>query len=266
VPRVEIEPAKLATADVVIPTVDTVRHEEVVQAWLAARRPLVLCGPPGSGKTMTLLSTLSAQTDSIVVVLSFSSATTPELLLKTFAQYCERVRTHHGVVLRPADSGKWLVVFCDELNLPEADRFGTQRVVSFMRQMLEHGGFWSPADQTWVSLERVQFVGTCNPPTDPGRVPLSHRFLRMAPVLMVDFPAVPSLTQIYGTFARALLKQQPALRALADPLTEACVELYAASQRRFTPDMQPHYIYSPRTCLRVLVCAFLLTAGCSQAS
>ena len=37
----------------------------------------VLCGPPGSGKTMTLFSALRALPDMEVVGLNFSSATTP---------------------------------------------------------------------------------------------------------------------------------------------------------------------------------------------
>ena len=52
---------------------------------------------------------------------------------------------------------------------------GTQRVISFLRQIVEHGGFYRTLDQTWITLQRIQFVGACNPPTDPGRKPLSHR-------------------------------------------------------------------------------------------
>ena len=52
---------------------------------------------------------------------------------------------------------------------------GTQRVISFLRQMVEHGGFYRTSDQAWVKFERIQFVGACNPPTDPGRKPLTHR-------------------------------------------------------------------------------------------
>ena len=40
---------------------------------------------------------------------------------------------------------------------------------------MEHGGFYRTSDQAWVKFERIQFVGACNPPTDPGRKPLSHR-------------------------------------------------------------------------------------------
>ncbi|TRY83561.1 hypothetical protein DNTS_016270 [Danionella cerebrum] len=250
VPQIEVETHKVASPDVVVPTLDTVRHEALLYTWLAEHKPLVLCGPPGSGKTMTLFSALRALPDMEVVGLNFSSATTPELLLKTFDHYCEYRRTPNGVVLAPVQLGKWLVLFCDEINLPDMDKYGTQRVISFIRQMVEHGGFYRTSDQTWVKLERIQFVGACNPPTDPGRKPLSFRFLRHVPVVYVDYPGAASLTQIYGTFNRAMLRLIPSLRTFAEPLTAAMVDFYTMSQERFTQDTQPHYIYSPREMTR----------------
>lgn len=250
VPSIEVETAKVASADVVIPTMDTVRHEEVLYSWLSEHKPLMLCGPPGSGKTMTLFSALRKLPDQEVVGLNFSSATTPELILKTFDQYCEYRKTPNGPVLAPIQLGKWMVLFCDEINLPALDKYGTQRVISFLRQLVERGGFWRPSDKVWVRLERIQFVGACNPPTDPGRVPLTHRFLRHAPLVMVDYPGEVSLNQIYGTFNRALLKVTPNLRGYAESLTSAMVDFYLASQRRFTPDQQAHYVYSPRELTR----------------
>ncbi|XP_005182290.1 dynein heavy chain, cytoplasmic isoform X3 [Musca domestica] len=250
VPVIEVETHKVASPDIVVPTLDTVRHESLLYTWLAEHKPLVLCGPPGSGKTMTLFSALRALPDMEVVGLNFSSATTPELLLKTFDHYCEYRKTPNGVVLSPVQIGKWLVLFCDEINLPDMDSYGTQRVISFLRQLVEHKGFYRASDQAWVSLERIQFVGACNPPTDPGRKPLSHRFLRHVPIIYVDYPGETSLKQIYGTFSRAMLRLMPTLRGYAEPLTNAMVEFYLASQDRFTQDMQPHYVYSPREMTR----------------
>ena len=269
VPTVEIETQNVAAADVVVPTVDTLRHEEVLYSWLSEHKPLILCGPPGSGKvieiiidsselivlkyyfqTMTLFAALRKLPEMEVVGLNFSSATTPELVLKTFEQHCEYRKTPSGVILAPVVLGRWLVIFCDEINLPATDKYGTQRVIAFVRQLVEHGGYWRTMDKVWVKLERIQFVGACNPPTDPGRVPLSHRFLRHAPLLMVDYPGELSLTQIYNTFSRATLKLVPSLRGYSEALTSAMVEFYLRSQRRFTPDIQAHYIYSPRELTR----------------
>ncbi|KDQ54817.1 hypothetical protein JAAARDRAFT_37924 [Jaapia argillacea MUCL 33604] len=250
VPVIDIESHAVTASDVVVPTVDTIRHEEVLYSWLSEHKPLLLCGPPGSGKTMTLFSALRKLPDMEVVGLNFSSATTPELILKTFEQYCEYRKTPNGVVLAPIQIGRWLVVFCDEINLPATDKYGTQRVISFLRQLVECNGYWRTTDMSWVKLERIQFVGACNPPTDPGRVPLSHRFLRHAPLVMVDYPGELSLKQIYGTYTRAVLKVVPNLRAYAEPLTDAMVMFYLASQKRFTTDVQAHYVYSPRELTR----------------
>ncbi|RHY29832.1 hypothetical protein DYB32_004823 [Aphanomyces invadans] len=244
VPTLELESHRVLATDVVVTTVDTIRHVEVLRGWLHQHRPLILCGPPGSGKTMTLTSTLNSLPEFELASLNFSSGTNPELILKTFSQYCVYKKTPQGTVLTPHAPGKWLVVFCDEINLPQADKYGTQRVVTFLRQLVEQGGFWK--DKVWVHLERIQFVGACNPPTDPGRVPLSSRFLRHAPVLFVDFPAYSSLKQIYGTFNRALLKLTPSLKAFHQPLTDSMVEIYMKNQTKFTAESQPHYIYSPR--------------------
>ena len=116
--------------------------------------------------------------------------------------------------------------------------------------MTEQNGFYRTTDKQWVSLERIMFVGACNPPTDVGRQVMSDRFLRHAPLIFVDFPGPESLKQIYGTFNRAMLKRLPALRSYADPLTEAMVDFYTQSQKHFTADMQAHYIYSPRELTR----------------
>jgi dynein heavy chain 1 len=250
VPNIEIETHRVVDADVVVTTIDTLRHQEVLCSWLSEHRPFLLCGPPGSGKTMTLMATLKALPDFDMIFVNFSSSTTPKLLLKTFDHYCEYARTPNGVVLRPHAPNKWLVVFCDEINLPDEDQFGTQVVITFLRQLTEHNGFWRPSDRQWVSLERIQFVGACNPPTDAGRHPLSPRFLRHTPLIFVDFPGRESLLQIYGTFNRAMLKRVLSLRPMAQPLTEAMVEFYMRCQDTWTAEIQPHYIYSPRELTR----------------
>ncbi|KAJ1955335.1 dynein heavy chain, partial [Linderina pennispora] len=121
VPTMDIETHRVTDSSLVVPTMDTLRHEDVLYAWLSEHKPLLLCGPPGSGKTMTLLSALRNLPDLEVAALNFSSATTPELILKTFEQYCEYRKTPSGVVLAPAAIGRWLVLFCDEINLPAPD-------------------------------------------------------------------------------------------------------------------------------------------------
>jgi len=206
-------------------------------------------GPPGSGKTLSLTSVLQSMQNITLASLNFSSGTTPEIILKTFSQYCSYYRRGKSIVLEPMESfgtNNWLVVFCDEINLPSKDIYGTQRVIMFMRQLVEQGGFWREEDNMWVKINRIQFVGACNPPSDAGREKMSPRFLRHAPILLVDFPSQESMRQIYGTFNGGIFKLFPNLKGEKDAMTEAMVELYTENQSRFTTEMQPQYFYSPR--------------------
>eukprot|EP00899_Mesostigma_viride_P003254 jgi/Mesvir1/1292/Mv03759-RA.1 len=276
VPTIDVDASLVMVGSAIIPTVDTVRQSAILDTWLRRRRPFILCGPPGVGKTMLLESSLNCLPSLELLTLNFSSTTTPETLLRAVEQRCSVKRTPKGgLVMQPLEpEPKWLCVFCDEINLPTQDTYATQRVNSFLRQLIEHGGFWRPSDRAWVHLERVQFVGACNPPTDAGRVPLSPRFLRHTPVLAVDFPSTESLLLIYSTFNRVLGRGAGSLAAASFgygrdasrdatgggaptlpedqvlPVTHAMVDVYNACRTRFTPEAHPHYIYSPRELTR----------------
>ncbi|ODQ67358.1 hypothetical protein NADFUDRAFT_21086 [Nadsonia fulvescens var. elongata DSM 6958] len=250
VQTVELDTHAIIDTDIIIPTVDTVRHEDLIYSLLNQHKSFILCGPPGSGKTMMLFGALRKAPNIDVVGLNFSSNTTPELLIKTLEQYCEYKKNLQGITLSPPQIGRWLVLFCDEINLPDMDTYGTQRVISFMRQLIEKSGFWRTSDKQWVTISRVQFAGACNPPTDTGRSELSNRFLRHVSTIMVDYPEKESLQQIYETFMVAVLKTVPSLRNFAKQMTEAMVDFYTETCKKFNTVMQPHYVYSPRELTR----------------
>lgn len=250
VPEVTLEPHMIVQPDTVIPTLDTARTEEQIFSVLRQHKTVILCGPPGSGKTMLLMASLRRSAEYDCVGLNFSKDTNLSLLVDILEQHCVYKSTAIGTVLEPAVPGKWLVVFCDEINLPQPDEYDTQVLISFIREITTHGGFWSRRKKTWVNVSNVQFVGACNPPTDPGRYPLSRRFLRHSVVFMIDYPGYSSLSQIYLTFNTALLRAAPDLRGYATSLTNAMIEVYRNFFTHFNRSTRTHYIVSPRELTR----------------
>lgn len=80
------------------------------------------------------------------------------------------------------------------------------------------------------------------------------------PVIYVDYPGPTSLTQIYGTFNRAMLRIVPPLRSYAQPLTDAMVEFYSMSQVGLAINPVPLFesilvsLFGMKTCMFVLIC------------
>lgn len=250
VEEIDLEPYHVLDPSIVIPNLDTVVQEYVIRGALINHLPLILCGPPGSGKTMILLRSLRNLADFDFISLNFSKDTTSNTIISALEQHCEYKDTISGSVLAPKIDGKWVVVFCDEINLPSLDKFGTQKTVSFLRQLVELSGFWHPRSLQWVSIRNIQFVGACNDPSDPGRNPLTQRFLRHATVFMIDHPSEEAMRQIYNTFNLASLKCAPGLRHFTSAMTNAMLEVYESSRKTLGSDIKQHYIYSPRELTR----------------
>jgi len=246
-----------AEGDTVVETGDTMAHSFLIRSWMDADAPLVLCGPPGSGKTMTLTAALHSDPTLKCATMAFSSGTGPAAVLQCLEQYCVYSAGPEGIALAPANENSTLVLFADEVNLPEPDAFGTQTAIAFMRCVIEHGGYWSPPRKlpgvpgtgdrpVWVHINGVRFVGACNPPGDAGRTELSSRFLRHAPLLHVGFPSPPALKHIFGTMVGALLGPHGTLRSLGASVTDAMVQVYTANSAKFKAEQWAHYVYSPR--------------------
>ena len=88
-----------------------------------------------------------------------------------------------------AQIGKWLVMFCDEINLPDMDAYGTQRVISFLRQLVEYNGFYRVSDQVRYNACAVLVSVECHSwglPFDPQPPTNCNIILRMNISLLGD--------------------------------------------------------------------------------
>ncbi|ODV89200.1 hypothetical protein CANCADRAFT_32533 [Tortispora caseinolytica NRRL Y-17796] len=249
VPIVEIEPHMVLDPSLVIPTIDVHKVSSMLEALLKRRSSLILCGPPGSGKTMILLETLRQLPDTVVAPLNFASNSTPDLVVSILEQQFRYLKTEQGTILAPKSETGWIVLFCDEMNLPRPDKYGSQAILEFIRQIVEHEGFWHEGKKEWIKIERLQIVGACNPSTDVGRYEYSERFLHHFPLILLDYPSHDALYRIYDTMIRAILTVSP-FKSYHKDFTNAMLDLYQTAKHEFTTASQAHYIYSPRELTR----------------
>lgn len=97
--------------------------------------------------------------------------------------------------------GKRLVVFMDDMNMPQVDTYGTQQPIAMLKLLLDKGGLynrWPSKDLTWKSLKDLGYIAAMGKPGG-GRNPVDPRFISLFSTYNITFPADASLKKIYSS-------------------------------------------------------------------
>eukprot|EP00731_Ephydatia_muelleri_P035324 Em0114g8a len=222
--------------DILVPTVDTVRNTWLLQLMLDIRRPVVLVGETGTSKSATTQSYLrQLNPDStLLLTINFSSRTTSMDVQRSLEASVEK-RTKDTFGPPP---GKRLLIFMDDMNMPQVDTYGTQQPIALLKLLLEKGGMYDRGkDLTWKVFKDVGFLAAMGK-AGGGRNQVDPRFLSLFSVYNVTFPSAESLFHIYSSILSGHLKP-------------------------FKPNVQDlakfHYIFNLRDLSRIYHGLFLIT-------
>jgi dynein heavy chain len=165
VPQYIHDPAKRYN-EILVPTIDTVRTEWLLNLMHSVKRPTLLVGESGTSKTATTISFLRKLNQDVNVVLNvnFSSRTTSMDVQRTLEASVEK-RTKDSFGPPP---GKKLIIFIDDMNMPRVDEYGTQQPIALLKLLLERGGMYDRGkDMNWklfkdifyfASMGKVSFI------------------------------------------------------------------------------------------------------------
>lgn len=239
--------------DPMVATVDCQRNVKILQAWMkpvrpGIYRPFILVGPEGCGKKMLLTNLFGKTPGTRVTAVNCSAQTEATHVIQKLKQMCQVYNTNQGRVLRPKEVER-LVLLLKDMNLPKPDKYGTVQLHSLLQQIVLYNGFYD-TDLEWISLERVQIVGSMNPPGSMGRHPVAPRFLAMVSVLAMSYPSREAMQNIYTEFFNIMIQSGRLQLNLpgkgAVDIARIMTTVYEAVASRYTVNVASHYMFNPR--------------------
>ncbi len=88
------------------------------------------------------------------------------------------------------------MIFIDDINLPQGDKYNTIPVLEFLRGIIEEGGYIDTEKKFFKRVVTTSIMGSANPPSG-GRKPLPARLLRNMVVLYMNTTSFVELTELF---------------------------------------------------------------------
>ncbi|KAL7983007.1 hypothetical protein Chor_013613 [Crotalus horridus] len=235
---------------IIVPTVDTMRYNYLVNALISNQQPVLLVGMVGTGKTSIAQEVLQSL-DTMkwaVLVINMSAQTTSNNVQSIIESRVEK-RTK-GIYVPMG--GKSMITFMDDLNMPAKDTFGSQPPLELLRLWLDYGFWYDRAKQTIKHIKDM-FLMAAMGPAGGGRTVISSRLQSRFNLINMTFPTDSQIRRIFGTMINQKLQNfEEAVKPIGNVITEATVELYNSVVQRFLPTpAKIHYLFNLRDISKV---------------
>ena len=118
-------PRDIYAGNMIIPTLETIRYQHIMDLLLLNNKPFLLSGPSGTGKTLYVRDLINNKLDKEKFACSslfFTRITKPVTTQDVIMSKLDKRRK--GVYGPPL--GKKFVIFVDDINLPKKDEVGSQ--------------------------------------------------------------------------------------------------------------------------------------------
>jgi dynein heavy chain len=244
VPKFEFD-AEIPLQAVMVHTSETTRIQYFMDLLMARRRPVMLVGNAGTGKTVLMGEKLGRlDEDTLVKIISFNYYTTSLMLQQVMEKPLEKKA---GKNFGPPGN-KRLVYFIDDMNMPLVDTYGTVQPHTLLRQHLDYNHWYDRQKLILKEIHNTQYVSCMNPTA--GSFTINSRLQRHFTVFAVNFPGLESLRTIYQSILSGHLKSAKfvgSVQRLSEKIIHAAIGLHQKVTAAFLPTaIKFHYIFNLR--------------------
>jgi dynein heavy chain len=149
---------ELKFSELVIPTPDTIKIGWMMNMIVPIRKNLLITGNTGTGKTLTVINMLNNQYENdqyTFIKLSFTAQTTASFTQSVIEGKLQKSYRKFS----PSNSRKG-VIFIDDLNMPQKEKFGAQPPIELLRQWMDYNGWYDLISDTkdFINIIDVCFI------------------------------------------------------------------------------------------------------------
>ena len=242
-------PADTPFFKLLVPTVDSARNSFLLDTLLKMRRDVIVSGPVGCGKTSVLQQVLAAKPDSMSELdMQFSAQTSSNRVQEIIEGAMEK-RTKD--TFAPPLSKK-MIVFIDDMNMPQKDTFGSMPPLELIKCWMEYGYMYDRLKQQKRFIKDCSVIGAVGPPGG-GRNLLPPRFQSKFHSVNFTFPDENSVKRIFSTLVNMKLSSfNDEVKPLGDLMTMATIDIYNTISTELLPTpLKSHYVFNMRDLSRV---------------
>ncbi|CEM09924.1 unnamed protein product [Vitrella brassicaformis CCMP3155] len=239
---------------IIVPTGDTVSNAYFLQALVARQFHVLFSGVTGTGKTVSVQSQLLTGFDKesfTSIAFSFSAQTSANQTQDIIdGKLDKRKKGTFGPPL-----GKKCLIFVDDLNLPEKEKYGAQPPIEILRQWMDTRGWYDRKTSEFRELVDLTFIAAMGPPGG-GRNNITARYSRHYNLIFLTPFEEESLVRVFSTILTWYFDKvgfPNSITSVTQSIVKSTIDTYRLVSSSLLPTpAKSHYTFNLRDMSRVI--------------